>query len=145
MRQTGATSEANFIFCDDAMSEVYEFFHSTVLLSPGLLVSILVNFLTVNYIITIGSLFSVLVRLKILTRHPIYPNDHVRIWLESPWMRRDLIVAFFFLFHKNGAPIDTTLSSRCDTIGTNHNWTELWFLIIDERQCTYPAHHTMRF
>ena len=41
-------------------------------------------------------------------------------------MRRDLIVAlYFFLFHDSGTTIDTTLSSRCDTIGTNYNWTEL--------------------
>ena len=41
-------------------------------------------------------------------------------------MRRDLIVAlYFFLFHDNGTPIDPTLSSRCDTVGTNFNWTGL--------------------
>ena len=78
MRQTGATSEAQF-FCDEAMSEVYEFFNSIVLLSPGPLISILVFFLTVNYIITIGFLFLLLVRLNILTRHRISPSGHVRI------------------------------------------------------------------
>ena len=41
-------------------------------------------------------------------------------------MRHDLIVAlYFFLFQDSGTPIDTTLSSRCDMIGTNQNWTEL--------------------
>ena len=85
-------------FCDDSMSEVYEFFNSIVLLSPGLLISILVIFLTVNYIITIGSLFLVLVRLNLLIRHRISPSDHVRIQFESPWMRRDLIVALYFFF-----------------------------------------------
>ena len=43
------------------------------------LISVLVIFLTVSYKITIGSLFLVLVRLKILTRHRISPSDHVRI------------------------------------------------------------------
>ena len=66
-------------FCVDAMSEVYEFFNSIVLLSPGLLISLLVIFLTVNFIITIGSLFLVLLRLNTLTRHRISPSDHVRI------------------------------------------------------------------
>ena len=66
-------------FFDDAMSEVYEFLNSLVQLSPGLLISILVTFLTVNYIITNGSLFLVLVRLNNLTRHRISPSDHVRI------------------------------------------------------------------
>ena len=66
-------------FFDDALSEVYEFFNSIVLLSPGLLILILVIFLTVNYIITIGSLFLLLVRLNILTRQRISPSDHVRV------------------------------------------------------------------
>ena len=78
-RQNGATSEAHLFFCDDAMSEVYVFFNSIVLLSPGLLISVVVFFVTVKYIITIGSLFLVLVRLIILTRHRISPSDHVRI------------------------------------------------------------------
>ena len=52
--------------------------------------------------------------------------------------------SLFFLFHNSGTPVDPTLSSRCDTIGTNHNWTGLWFLIFDERRPTYPAHQTTR-
>ena len=61
------------------MSEVNEVFNSFVLLSPGLLTSILVIFLTVNFMVTIGSLFLVLVRLNILNRHRISPSDHVRL------------------------------------------------------------------
>ena len=80
-RQTGGTSDAHF-FRDDVMSEVYEFFNSIVLLSPGPLVSILVIFLTVKYTILFGSLFLVLVRLNILTRHRMSPSDHVRINLS---------------------------------------------------------------
>ena len=34
----------------------------------------------------------------------------------------------FFLFRSCGTLIDPTLSSRCDTIGTSHNWTKLSFL-----------------
>ena len=68
----------NFL-CDDALSEVYEVFNSIVLLSPGLLISTLVYFLTVNFMVTIGSLFLVLVRLNILNRHRISPSDHVRL------------------------------------------------------------------
>ena len=86
------------IFFNDAMSDSQEVFNSIVLLSPGLLISILVIFLTVVYIITIGSLFLVLVRLNILNRHRISPSDHVRIKFESPWMRRDLILALYFFF-----------------------------------------------
>ena len=69
-----------------------------MLLSPGLLISVLVIFLTVNYITTFGSLFLVLVRLNISTQHRISASDHVRIQLESPWMRRDLTVALFLFF-----------------------------------------------
>ena len=94
------------------MSEVYDIFNSFVLPSPGLLFSVWVIFPTVNYIITFGSLFLVLVRLKILNRHRISRSDNVRALLESPWMSRDLIVAlYFFLFHNSGTPIDPTLSS----------------------------------
>ena len=63
------------------MSEIYEVFNCIVLLSPGLLISFLVIFLTVNYMVTIGYLFLVLVRLNILNRHRIFPNDHVRLYL----------------------------------------------------------------
>ena len=59
------------------MSEVYEFLKSIVLLSTGLLISFLAIFSTVNYIITIGSLFLVLVRLKDLTRHRISASDNL--------------------------------------------------------------------
>ena len=44
--------------------------------------------------------------------------------------------SLIFHFHDSGTPIDPTLSSRCDAIGENYNWTELWFLIFDE-QLTY--------
>ena len=143
-----------FIFCDNAMSEVSDFFNSIVLFSPGLLMSVLVIFLTVIYIITIGSLFLVLVGLNILNWHQISLSDHVRIQFETPWMRRDLIVAlYFFLFHDCGAPIDPTLSSRCDTIGTNHIWTKLWFLtwinddlsilLIRKRNCNGRIYHLL--
>ena len=44
-------------------------------------------------------------------------------------MRRDLIVALSF-FHGCGIPIDPTLSSCRDTIGTDHNWTELLLLTL---------------
>ena len=80
------------------MSEVFGFLNSVMLLSPGLLISVLVIFLTVNYIITFGSLFLVPVRLNISTPHRISASDHVRIQLESPWMRRDLTVALYFFF-----------------------------------------------
>ena len=80
------------------MREVSEFLNLIVLPSPGLLISVLATFLTVNYMITIGSLFLVLVTLNLLNRHRISPSDHVRIQLESPWMRRDLTVAPYFFF-----------------------------------------------
>ena len=59
----------------------------------------------------------------------------------SDWSRTNLTWAtmdetwldcgsLFFLFHDSGTPIDPTLSSRCDTIGTDHKWTELWFLTL---------------
>ena len=38
--------------------------------------------------------------------------------------------SLFCLFHNCGTPIDPTLSARCDTNGTNHIWTELWFLTL---------------
>ena len=107
------------------MSEVFGFLNSVMLLSPGLIISVLVIFLTVNYIITFGSLFLVPVRLNISTPHRISASDHVRIQLESPWMRRDLTVALYFFYHDSGTPIDPKLYSRCDTIGTNYNWTGL--------------------
>ena len=92
------------------MIEVCEFFNSIVLLCPTLLVSVLVIFLTVKYIITNGSLFLVLVRLNILNGQRISPSDHVRKLFESLWMRRDLIVALYcFLFHDSGTPIDPLL------------------------------------
>ena len=66
-------------FCDDAMSEVYDFLNSIVLLCLGLLISVLAIFLTVNHIFTIGSVFLVLVGLNILNGHQVSPSDHERI------------------------------------------------------------------
>ena len=49
------------------------------------------------------------------------------VTVDEPWLDCG---SQFFLFHDCSTPIDPTLSSRCDTMGTNHNWTELWFLTL---------------
>ena len=70
-----------------------------VLISAGLLISTLVSFPTVNFIMKIGSLFIVLVKLNNINYHRISPSDHVQTRLHQQWMRRDLTVAlYFFIF-----------------------------------------------
>ena len=111
------------------MSEVYEFFNSTLPLILGRLISILVIFLTVNYKITIVSLFYDASETEYYNSTPDFSEwsrtNLIWVTVDETWLDCG---SLFFLLQNGGTPVDPTLSSRRDTTGTDHKWTELWFL-----------------
>ena len=113
------------------MSDIHKTFDFIKLSSLGLLKSVLANFSTVYFIITIGPKFIVLVRLNIINQNSVYPSDSVQILLDQPWLWRDLAIAIYLFPLLLRLFIDSILLSRCHHAEENFQWSKQ-FLTTDK-------------